>query len=163
MTTPAQARLALAGAYDKALARPEDWARYGPDEKLVLQASQLVMDTNDDFARAVLEVSQHCGEVEVMAKKKNTAEPKWLNDAQKQALTAAGIDWKTVLLKLGQQALLILLQLLGVPLPAPSPAAKAATPGCPEHHACCCDCLASAVETVQVCADHCCDCCDLYC
>ena len=89
-------------------------------------------------------------------------EPKWLTQDYKDLLAEAGIDWQAFLQKVANaaQKLLILIQLLGGLLP--SPAQGTAKAGC-EHHACCCDCLKAAVETVNVCADHCCNCCDLYC
>lgn len=81
-------------------------------------------------------------------------------DAQKTKLTTSGINWQQLLAALkqyGPQVLQIILAILAGQQPAP---AKATAPGCCDHHACCYEVLASAMETAALAADHCCQCCE---
>jgi hypothetical protein len=95
-----------------------------------------------------------------MATRKFTSEND-LTDEHKQQLKAAGIDWRTLIQKLGPLALqiiqIILGGLAGQQLQGKKQAVKA---GCCDHHACCQEVLSSALQTASLAADHCCQCCE---
>lgn len=86
--------------------------------------------------------------------------PKFLEDGLKGVTLP--FDWRALLLKIGLQALLTLLAEFGVNLPIPVPK-QAPKAGCCDHHACCCEVMASAWQTYLKAADHCLQCCDEVC
>lgn len=76
--------------------------------------------------------------------------------------SASGLDWKQVLKNLSLLALknlpTIISLILGT-MANQQNSSKTSTPGCCDHRACASDCFNSALATVQVCANHCCECC----
>lgn len=78
---------------------------------------------------------------------------------------STGVNWINLLqdlFKLGQAASTLwpLIQALLGDLVPPPAAAKTATAGCCDHHKCCCDTLKAIIHSANVCANHCCACCD---